>query len=340
MGWCHYQGSDGNCTHSDLEGQDRCPGSIKNHLLKIRRGQVANDDGMKMRSVLLDDLGIKSSGTSEDKKLRQFLLEVEDVEKKVNINKGAPVKMPAEYAIIMVSVFKHDIKVCRCHMLEKDIIPGHQAGTLTYREGFRIYSQAYIKNHVEESLRPAPKQNPASLTPLAQSLLQQTDSQLGVIESLQKQLSELTLILKNKDAERVQMEMQAARQMVELEKQKEEQLKRLAEHHKHELEFVKQKMLQCASQAQLYKAMAGEALDREKNIDQTYQDMRSAFLSLENEYEKLGQSIPYDQDTLKKICIESQVFHTVYFFLQCFQECLLYSSSIYVTSVSVSLTLL
>jgi hypothetical protein len=89
------------------------------------------------------------------------------VQLKKNKNKGT--KLAAVYETYAATVFKHDIKWCRCHMLPSDILPGQRPGSLTWNEGFRLYSQQYIKNH-SDSTRPAPKQNPASLTPLAKNM--------------------------------------------------------------------------------------------------------------------------------------------------------------------------
>ena len=101
MGWCHYQDKDGNCDHGNdaNKGDVCCPGLLKHHLFKIPKSEVTAD-AIALREQLLDDLGIKSNGTAEDKLLRCSLLDTEMVMTKVKeCDLGAAARRPLNFNV-------------------------------------------------------------------------------------------------------------------------------------------------------------------------------------------------------------------------------------------------
>ena len=291
MGWCHYQGRDGNCDHTNVIGSKCCPGIEKNHLFALEKGHIA-DEERAMREQLLDDLGITSQGTASTKKLREDLLETKIVERKKNINKGKK-GIAAVYETYAATVFKHDIKWCRCHMLPSDILPGQRPGSLTWNEGFRLYSQQYIKNH-SDSIRPAPKQNRASLTPLAKNLLDETSTMLDRIGDLIAQVSQLKLDVQAKEKEIKTLEANKSQEIQQLEWQHSEEIKSIEEEHARILESMTAVAQNNYAHAHLWKATAEQLQERELNICETQNDMRMALKTIENVYMRSNTPIPWD----------------------------------------------
>jgi hypothetical protein len=301
MGWCHYQGSDGNCNHTNEHGLECCPDIEKAHLFLLKGGGVADEERV-MREQLLDDLGIITSGNSATKALRIKLLETEVRSMKKNIHKGKR-NVSAEYEYYDATIFKHDIKWCRCHMLPSDIIPGQRVGTLTWKEGFRLYSQKY-KKQVAPPERPSPKQDPSSFTPLAQSLRSETDDMQQRITSLVQQVSELKVTIQVKENNLKNLEEEKAKLCKQLETQSLElqEKKTLDEQHAQTLTTVSTIARNNYEQALLWKATAQQAQERELSVCETQHDMRQTLKTIENEYQKNKTAMPWDHTIIEAVC--------------------------------------
>ncbi len=303
MGWCHYQ-ADGNCTHSDEDGKDCCEGIEKPHLFRLYKGAPV-DEERDTRELLLDDLGIKNSGTPDDKILRAFLLETESKVVKRNKNIGLK-NTKAEYERVTISVFKHEIKWCRCHMLPTDIIPGKREGSLTWKVGFRIYSRRFIENQ-QAPIRPPNKKLPASLTPLAGALLSETSDMQDRILNLCNKLRDITLELQQVQKESDSAAALANKKYDDLVKQHDLEKERMRLLHAQELATVEAEKRNYYEQCILWKATAGALREKELDVCATQHDMRSALATIENEYKLQQRPMPWDACLIEKICKASEV---------------------------------
>ena len=319
MGWCHCQNSDGNCDHSNDKSKKGCPPidsrwqvnkeieswarSEVHHLFVLANEEVTLESLMN-REKILDDLGIRHSGTADDVKLRNKLLQFHEVIEKININKGKK-RLKAEIVDTLVKRFSHEIRFCRCHMLPTDIIPGQRNGSCTYTNivTLRLYTKSYLRNLMPAE-RTLPKNQRETLTPLATHYLKEADEMLGVIKKLKEELAEVKHQLaaciaeKNTYMELANARSQSIKEIETLKATHEEEKttfqKRLANSEETKVKFIKE--------ALFWKEIAQKYQESESKVSEGYHEIRLALGTLEGKAKKDGSAITYEAKLIEYLC--------------------------------------